>query len=228
MVVYFHRNRKTGIVFYVGIGQKRRAHESGGRNIIWNNYVKKHGKPVVEIVKSELKKEDAYYWELFYVALYKRKKDGGTLVNITAGGEDNPMHHEHIRSKVALSNTGKKASAETKLKQSLLKKGKPSNQPVGYKHSPEVIAKLKIINKEIVNRPEVKAKLRLSMLGNRNISRHKKVSMIDINTGNTLNIFDCITDALRFLNVDLKSGNITSVCVGRRNNAYGYKWSYPN
>ena len=64
------------------------------------------------------------------------------------------------------------------------------------------------------------------MLGKRNISKHKKVIMIDLNTNLSINTFDCITDALKHLGRDLKSGNITSVCVGRRNNAYGYKWKY--
>ena len=238
----------------MGIGSlPARAYASTikARNKYWHRYVNKYGKPVVQIVHFEVDKPTAIAWEIFYIKLFDRSN----LCNLTDGGEiptnlfewhrnnpgqnfmqtdegrlrisqNNPMHMPHVVEKIRIANTGKRASDETRLKQSLLKKGKPSNQPKGYKHSPEVIAQLKIINREISNRPEVKAKLRLSMLGKRNYAKHKKVSMVDIKTNNVLKTFDCITDALKYLGIDLKSGNITSACVGRRNFAYGYKWQY--
>ena len=254
MVVYFHRNPKTYEIFYVGIGSlSRRAYQFTGksRNQYWHRYVSKYGNPVVQIVHSGISKAFAIKWEMFYIKLLGRVN----LCNLTDGGEiptnlfewhknnpgrnfmqtpegrlrlinNNPMHNPIAVEKIRIANTGKKTSYETRIKQSILKKGKPSNQPKGFKHSVETIEKLKFINKEIVNRPEVKAKLRLSMLGKRNVSKHVKVTMIDLKTNIPINTFDCITDALKHLGRDLKSGNITSACVGRRNNAYGYKWEY--
>ncbi len=254
MVVYFHRNPKTLDIFYVGIGSlPKRAYSFTikARNKYWHRYVNKYGNPVVQIVHSDIDKPTAINWEVYYIKLIGRIN----LCNLTDGGEvptnliewhknnpghnfmqtqegkdmfskNNPMHNPVVVEKIRVINTGKKASDVTRIKQSLLKKGKPSNQPKGYKHSAEVISRLKIINKEITNRPEVKAKLRLSMFGKRNIGKHKKVSMLDIKTGIILNTFDCITDALKYLGKDLKSGNISSACTGRRNNAFGYRWQY--
>lgn len=225
MVVYFHRNPVTGIVFYVGIGQRRRAGESAGRNIIWNNYVRKYGRPVIEIIHENLTKSEAYFWEKHYILKYKRKKEGGTLANITAGGENNPMHNEECRLKVVAANTGKRASIETKMKQSLLKKGKPSNQPKGYRHSPEVIARLKIINKEIATRPETIERIRTLNIGRRNTGKHRPVFMIDPKNNNIVIKFDCARDAGKYFGKP-NTGNIASACNGKRNFAFGYKWQY--
>lgn len=137
----------------------------------------------------------------------------------------NPMFNEATVKKISEINTGKKASDETRLKQSLLKKGKPSNQPKGYKHSPEVIERMRLINKEIVNRPEVKDKLRLSMFGKRNTSKHVPVIMIDPKNDITVMQFECAMDAGRYFGKP-NTGNISSVCNGRRNVAFGYKWKY--
>lgn len=225
MVVYFHRNPKTLEIFYVGIGRKRRAFESGGRNKIWQNYVKKHGERVVEIVHEGIDKEQAYALEVFYIKKFGLKKDGGSLVNITLGGESNPMHIDSCVEKVRRANIGKRASDETRAKQSLAKKNKPSNQPKGYRHSEEVVQKMKLINKEIVNRPDVKSKLRLSMLGKRNTAKHKSVLKIHPVTNELIQTYECAMDAGREFGKP-NTGNIASVCNGRRPFAFGYKWSY--
>jgi hypothetical protein len=225
MIVYFHRNPITYEIFYVGIGKRRRAFESGGRNKVWHNYVRKYGKRIVEIVHENISLKEAYEFEKKYIAQYGLKKEGGQLVNITKGGEDNAMHHSDIVEKVRLANIRKKASPETRLKQSLLRKGKPSSQPKGYKHSPEVMERIRIINKEIANRPEVRKKNSLSKKGNRVIKKLKPVLMIDPNTNQAIIRFDCAVDAGKYFGKQ-NTGNIASVCNGRRNFAFGYKWKY--
>ena len=55
----------------------------------------------------------------------------------------------------------------------------------------------------------------------------KKVAMLS-NKGEILKVFDCITEANEFLNVNRKSSNITNCCKGRKKSAYGYKWKYYN
>lgn len=226
------------------------------RSVVWHRYTKKYGLPIVEIVISGLTKEQAMREEIYFIKFFGMVKDGGILYNLTDGGETgsnlvewkrnnpdkNPMFNPDIvnklkgenssskrpevRERLRIANTGKKASAETRLKQSLHKKGKPSNQPVGYKHSPEVIERMKIINKEIANRPEVKEKIKNANIG-RISKRRLPVEMIDINTNIVLKTFAHITEACSFFGKP-KSGNITSVIKGRRNKAFGYKWKLIN
>lgn len=138
--------------------------------------------------------------------------------------KDHPIRSKEAREKVRQANLGKKASVETRMKQSLAKKGKPSNQPKGYKHSAETIERLKIINKEIASRPEVIAKNRLSKLGKRNKWRHTPVLMIDIKTNEIVKTFECIMDACKYFGKP-KSSNVTSVIKGKRNQAFGHRWS---
>jgi len=57
------------------------------------------------------------------------------------------------------------------------RKGKTIDWLIGYKHSPETIARLRIINKEISNRPEVKLKMSLANKGKRLTSNFKGVAM---------------------------------------------------
>jgi hypothetical protein len=269
MVVYFHRNPVSYIVFYVGIGSKKyRAYNfNQGRNPFWRNHVAKYGRPIVQIVHSELSKESAKYWEKFYIKLLGRKSEGGPLVNITEGGDatpiippesrkrcndalvnfiknnpdknpsftpehsirmvkNNPMHNPIYVDKVRQANIGKKQSPETRLKNSLHRKGKTLEHLVGYKHSEEMIAKLKIINKEIMSRQEVRDKLRLANTGRICESKRIKVKMIDMHTNDVLRIFSCIKEALSYLGKPTTAGNISAVCRGLRNNTFGYKWEY--
>ena len=46
-VVYVHKRKKDGQIFYVGMGSIKRPYDMIGRNSIWKRYVKKHGKPDV-------------------------------------------------------------------------------------------------------------------------------------------------------------------------------------
>jgi hypothetical protein len=53
----------------------------------------------------------------------------------------------------------------------------------------------------------------------------KKVNQINIKTNEIIKTFDCIQDAYRKLG-KIYNPNIRWVCTGKRNMAYGYKWSY--
>lgn len=53
----------------------------------------------------------------------------------------------------------------------------------------------------------------------------KKINQIDIETNKVINTFNSISDAQRFLGEKCRM-NISEVCRGLRNKAYGYKWSY--
>lgn len=150
-VLYFHRNSITNAIFYVGIGRRKRAYEFWNRNSSWKNYVKKYGKPKVEIAHDCLSNEDAIFWETNYIRMLGRKKydAGGCLVNITLGGEglngfkwseelknqkreyfklnghpwSGRKHSDESKVKVSKSNTGKIRSQELKNYFSKTRKG---------------------------------------------------------------------------------------------------------
>ena len=136
MIVYVHKNPKTQEVFYVGIGVKEeRANRFGGskRNQFWNNYVKKHGEPIVEIVARFETRQQAAELEIELIKKYGRRIDGsGQLVNITLGGDGGAL--------------GVKQSEQTKTKRTAKLKG--------FVHSEQSRANMKAAQ----NRPEVKAK----------------------------------------------------------------------
>ncbi len=54
----------------------------------------------------------------------------------------------------------------------------------------------------------------------------KKVNQLDLITERAINTFDSIADAYRFLGKNHSDGSVSNVCQGKRNSAYGFKWSY--
>jgi len=155
-VLYFHLNRDTKKVFYVGIGSLKRAslcYESV-RNKFWVNYVKKYGEPIVKIVKKDISFDEAALLEKYYIKKYGRKciDPKGILVNISEGGEKTAKGFKHTiearkkiseagknrvvtdenRNKTSLRFKGYKHSEEAKLKNSLAKRG--ANHPNFGKH----------------------------------------------------------------------------------------------
>jgi len=89
MVVYRHRRLDTNDVFYIGIGDNKRAHNKSARSVYWKNIVKKHGYSV-EILATDLSREDACELEILLIQEYGRKDLGlGKLINMTNGGDGN-------------------------------------------------------------------------------------------------------------------------------------------
>lgn len=88
MYVYIHKNPITQQIFYVGIGQDKRAY-SKMRNRFWKDYVKKYGSPIVEIIKDNISPEEACKLEIELINLYGRRgyEVDGILVNRSLGGE---------------------------------------------------------------------------------------------------------------------------------------------
>lgn len=93
--VYVHRRDDTGEIFYVGKGSrlkedrpfKRAFDESNGRSNFWKGVVSKAGGRVVEIVGVLPTEEGAFVLEKALIRHYRRRSDGGTLVNLTEGGD---------------------------------------------------------------------------------------------------------------------------------------------
>jgi len=257
LVYFHRNNKTMQVFYVGIGSRIDRAKASGitDRSVYWHRYVAKHGNPVIQIVHSNLSKVEAIWWEIHYIKIFGKTNNGGQLVNTSDGGEladnlarwqkenpdknhsfssahkirmvnNNPMHNPETVDKVRRHNTGKKVSPETRLKQRLLKLGKPSAR-FHFKHSQDTIEKMRLINKEISNRPEVIAKIKHAKIGYRNVSRNVKVDMIDLDTLLIVKTFDCAVDALTYLGKPIKNGgNISSVCNGIRKSAFGYKWQF--
>lgn len=82
-VVYIHRRKDNYKVFYVGMGNLSRSKSTTGRNKHWKSVVKKAKGYYIQIVESNLTKEDALELEVFIISEYGL----GNLTNITKGGE---------------------------------------------------------------------------------------------------------------------------------------------
>lgn len=107
-LVYFHKRKDTGEVFYVGIGDKKRPKSKRYRNQYWHNIVNKVGY-TIEIIHTDLTWEDASKIEIDYIKQFGRADLGlGNLVNMTDGGEGNNNPSEEARKKMSVANLGKK------------------------------------------------------------------------------------------------------------------------
>jgi len=87
--VYRHIRHDKNVPFYIGIGNDEkysRAHNDRERNNYWKNIVNKTTYDV-EIILDNLTWGDACKKEIEFIALYKRVGDGGTLCNMTLGGD---------------------------------------------------------------------------------------------------------------------------------------------
>lgn len=84
--IYRHL-KPCGEVFYIGIGNLKRPYKKQNRSIFWKNVVEKCGYEI-QVLKSDLSWEDAKELEIILISWYKRRDCcGGTLVNLTDGGE---------------------------------------------------------------------------------------------------------------------------------------------
>jgi len=84
-IVYLHRKQTNNEVFYVGMGNKKRAY-SKQRSKRWHNIVKKHGF-YIDIISENLNNEDAFELECFLIEIYGRLDlKTGILANMTEGG----------------------------------------------------------------------------------------------------------------------------------------------
>jgi hypothetical protein len=124
--VYQHKKADNGQIFYIGIGNKKRAYNKHGRNSIWNRIVNKHDY-TVEIVSDNCSKEEAIQIEQYLIAYYGRiVLNTGCLANITDGGDgvNGYKVSEETRKKISQRNKGRKLSAEHKANMSKAAKGR--------------------------------------------------------------------------------------------------------
>ena len=107
LTVYLHRNPKTGVPFYVGIGDVNRPFKKSQRSKFWTNYYNKHGLEVD--VLGVLPKKLALETEKALISFYGRRIDGGILVNLTKGGEGFfNSHSQETKKRLSKSHKGMK------------------------------------------------------------------------------------------------------------------------
>jgi len=123
-VVYIHKRKDTGRVFYVGIGNKDRPYTIR-KNKMWKGIVKKYGY-TIELLYQDISWEEAILIERYLICSLGRKDLGkGELANMTDGGEGNQniVYTEEWKERQRKSSTGRKQSMNTRLKKSLSLKG---------------------------------------------------------------------------------------------------------
>lgn len=139
--IYLHTRNDTGDVFYVGKGtrthakQYQRAFVTKRRSKFWQAIDGKAGF-TVHLYADFFQESDAFDMERELIAHYKRVRDGGTLCNLTLGGEGHaglaPSPETRAKLSAASSgskhfNWGRKLSAETCRKKSETLRASPKN-----------------------------------------------------------------------------------------------------
>jgi group I intron endonuclease len=208
--VYRHIRKDFNIPFYIGIGvSNKRAYSKTHRNIYWNNIVNKTDYEV-EILLDEIEYEYAKEKEIEFISLYKRKTDGGTLCNITLGGDGalGIKHTEEAKLKMSIPNRGKLISEEHRdiiskthkgKKRSEETKKKMSESKIGEKNSRygiKVLEETKQKMRKAANRGEENSSSKLNNLDvleirklyNEKISSRKLSKIFNISKTNILSI----------------------------------------
>jgi len=86
--VYLHRRADNNVPTYVGIGLGAgRKHEKGKRRGDWWNRINNKYGLVPEVLIDNISYEQAKQIEIMMISRYGRISDGGTLINLTDGGD---------------------------------------------------------------------------------------------------------------------------------------------
>ena len=138
-IVYQHKRKDNGRVFYIGIGhEKNRAYQKKGRNYDWHKEIKLGNGFITEITHKDIVWEEACSIEKYLIAFYGRRDLGlGYLVNQTDGGDGTRFFGE-------------------------------KNGMYGKKHSKEAIEKCRLAAKNQIHTSETKIKISNATKGNKN------------------------------------------------------------
>lgn len=168
--VYFDPS-KNDQPFYVGEGKGNRdkshlKNPDNRKNLPFYNRLAKmtsrNIKPTIVRIAETLSQEEAFSLEVATIARYKRRHEGGTLLNITAGGKG------FSRPSPIQSNGKKRVAWNRGIPQSDETKAKLSKAIIGFKHTEE--AKAKIASRSAgANNPGAKRWILVDPLGNEHI-----------------------------------------------------------
>ena len=135
--VYRHIRNDINVPFYIGIGKNTsRAYSVTHRNRHWTSIVR-NTTYEVEVLFDDIDYEFAKEKEKEFIELYKRKEDGGTLCNITKGGDGvlGLRHDEEARKKMGEPNKGKTISEWHRKRISEFHAGKKTSEETKRKMS---------------------------------------------------------------------------------------------
>jgi hypothetical protein len=141
--LYRHIRKDLNVPFYVGIGKNlNRAYSKSHRNNHWLSIVQKTEYDV-QIILDEIDYEFAKEKEKEFIDLYKRKVDGGTLCNITKGGDGvlGIVHSDEARKKMGEPNKGKTISEWHRKRISEFHTGKVVSEETKEKMSKSLLGK---------------------------------------------------------------------------------------
>jgi hypothetical protein len=252
--LYYHKNPTTKELFYVGIGTNKRAWDfTSGRNPHYKNYIKKHGEPIVNIIKENLTKEEACSLEIEFISKYGRKgiEPKGILLNKSIGGDvialGNKFNNEQ-KQKIVQAKTGQKYN----ISEGRIHVSKGKSKPDGFMNSEmrEKISKgnkgkkhSKIhSNKGIPISKETKQKISKAnskpkpqgfgniIKQNRNHKligekNSKPIFQLD-KQNNLIQEFKSVKDALEYFEKSINNSCITACLKGRQKTAFNFIWKY--
>lgn len=203
--VYIHKKADTNSIFYVGIGNWKRAHNLVRRNIIWKRIYNKHG-CIIEILHSNLTWNNACILEIKLIQQYGRLDNGtGILANMTNGGD------------------GSKGVIQSKKQRELASIRYTIDNPSKKKGASQRISKQL---KERVYTPEIRKNMSDAHLGHKQSEKQKEATRIRLKGNNyaarlILNIengiyYDSLTEAALVYNIP--RGTLSAYIYGSRKN----------
>ena len=204
--IYMHTNKSNGKVYVglTGMIPEERWRDGKGyhKGTHFRNAIDKYGFDNFEheIIKENLTKDEASYWEQYYISFYN-STDRRYGYNMSSGGEHGGHPQtEETRKKSSENGTGYKGKKHTKEslhKMSIAKNGK--NHPNHGKHLSE----------------DLKEKLKVSAINNRG----RLFLCVELNR-----IFNNLNEAHEV--TTCPKGAIVLCCQGKQIQSKGYHWKY--
>jgi group I intron endonuclease len=204
----------------------------------WIRSLLKQGlEPIINII-DEVEENEANFWEIFYISLFKSW--GFRLTNGTKGGENLPNNNGRVRTKetrekIRKIRLGTKLSEETKEKISKgnkgIKKGpmseehklKDSIAHKGKKASEETKLKMSKAGKEKTFSEEHKKNISINKTGKPNCKVRRPILQFDLE-GNFIKEWDCAYTASKELRID--NGAICCCCKNKLKQHKGFIFKY--
>lgn len=261
--VYHLIDPKNNLPFYVGKGRGNRMyhHESlaingypNGNTFLYNKIrkvLRESGKIEYRKEKENLTESEAIQSEISDIKKFGRRKDGGTLCNLTMGGEgiSGYQHTYQCKKKMSiLAKTPKRIKVANKnVKKAILKnmgwrKLENNHDEIikAYKKLPMkklckkfavcfytmkkyLVEKNVFVHNKNRERDSLKTRIKKSIANKGKASR--AVIQYSLN-GDLLKTWPNMSLACDFLGKSNRQGDICSCCTGRQKTAFGYKWKY--
>jgi hypothetical protein len=220
--VYLHRRGTDRVPMYVGIGVEGRPEKVDGRNADWTTVYEAHGR-TVEMLHTNLTEWQAKTIEVAlifkYRNVYGRYLEGGSMVNLSDGGEGSSGYKftEEQLENLRVANS----RPEVKAKRSAVMKMANSR--------PEVKAKQSAAAKIAANRPETKAKKSAASTGELNPSFGKFGEQHNRFQGYSVGVneeqFVILSGSKVMKECGFNQGSISSCISGNRPSHKGFTWT---